>query len=240
MRVNSTDLQNAFGKYLALVEKEEIVVVKNGKNVAKLIPYTEPDYIAVLEGSPTYKKRVTYEEYLELVNTSEQRYELINGEIYLLSSPGFRHQVIVNEIAGHFYNFFRGKSCRSLTAPLDVRLFGYAAKFEEDPNVVQPDIVVICDEEKVSADNKYLGVPTLVVEVLSSSTKSKDMIVKLNLYLKSGIKEYWIVDPEAGAIMRYSFTAEREIKELNYFKEGETIGSTVFEGLAIPLREIFT
>ena len=144
MRVNSTDLQNAFGKYLALVEKEEIVVVKNGKNVAKLIPYTEPDYIAVLEGSPTYKKRVTYEEYLELVNTSEQRYELIDGEIYLLSSPGFRHQVIVNEIAGHFYNFFRGKSCRSLTAPLDVRLFGYAAKFEEDTNVVQQNIVVIC------------------------------------------------------------------------------------------------
>ena len=211
MRVNSTDLQNAFGKYLALVEKEEIVIVKNGKNVAKLIPYTEPDYIAVLEGSITYKKRVTYEEYLELVNTSEQRYELIDGEIYLLSSPGFRHQVIVNEIAGHFYNYFRGKSCRSLTAPLDVRLFGYATKFEEDPNVVQPDIVVICDEEKVSADNKYLGVPTLVVKCSRLPQRAGPDRQAKPLPEKRR-KEYWIADPEAGAMMRYSTTAERGSK----------------------------
>ncbi len=240
MRVNTTDLQNAFGKYLFLVEKEDIIVVKNGKSVAKITHYTEPDYILVHEKSQRYKKRVSYEEYLDLVNSSDQRYELIDGEAYLMASPGFTHQVAVNEIAGHFYNYFKEKPCRSLTAPLDVRLFGYATKFEEDPNVVQPDIVVICDEEKVSEDNKYEGIPTLVVEVLSASTKGKDMVTKLNLYMKSGVSEYWIADIESRSVTQYTFSRERDIESMNSFKERELIRSAVFEGLEIPVKDIFS
>jgi Uma2 family endonuclease len=181
MRVNATDLQNAFGKYLSLTMKEDIVVIKNGKSVAKLIHYAEPDYLLLHEEAKQYNtpRKISYEEYLALVNSSEQRYELIAGEIYLMASPSFNHQLVVNEIAWHFHNYFRGKSCRSLTAPFDVRLFGFATKFEEDPNVVQPDVIVICDTDKVSVDNKYEGIPTLVVEVLSPSTKAKDMVIKL-------------------------------------------------------------
>jgi Uma2 family endonuclease len=134
-------------------------------------------------------KRISYEEYMALIDSSDQRYELIDGEIYLLASPSFKHQIVVNEIAWHLYNYFRGKPCRSLTAPFDVRLFGFATKFEEDPNVVQPDVVVICDLDKVNESNKYEGIPTLVVEVLSPSTKGKDMVTKFNLYMKSGILE---------------------------------------------------
>ena len=241
MRVNTTDLQNAFGKYLSLVEKEDIIVVKNGKTVAKLIRYTEPDHFLLHEEAKNYQstRKISYEEYKNLVNSSDQRYELIDGEIYLLSSPSFRHQIVVKEIAGHFYNYFKGKPCQSLTAPLDVRLYGYATKFEEDPNVVQPDIVVICDEDKVDKDNKYVGIPTLIVEVLSPSTKGKDMAVKLHLYMKSGVVEYWIVDLENKTIIQYSFSYERDIKSLNTFREEDTIKSTVFEDLEIPLRDIF-
>jgi Uma2 family endonuclease len=241
MRVNTTDLQNAFGKYLSLAEKEDIIIVKNGKSVAKLIHYTEPDYFLVHEEAKKYKspRRISYEEYMALVNSSEQRYELIDGEIYLLASPSFNHQVVVNEIAWHFYNYFKGKPCRSLTAPLDVRLFGFATKFEEDPNVVQPDVIVICDEDKVNEDNKYEGIPTLIVEVLSPSTKGKDMAAKLNLYMKSGVLEYWIVDLESKSIFQYSFSQERDIKNLNTLREEDTVKSTVFEGLEIPLRDIF-
>jgi prevent-host-death family protein len=242
MRVNSTDLQNAFGKYLSLVEKEDVVIVKNGKSVAKLIHYTEPDYFLVHEETKKYKsaRRVSYEEYMELVNSSDQRYELIDGEIYLLASPSFNHQVVVNEIAVHFYNYFKGKPCRSLTAPLDVRLFGFATRFEEDPNVVQPDVVVICDEEKVNEDNRYEGTPTLIAEVMSPSTKGKDMAIKLNLYMKSGVLEYWIVDLESKSIAQYSFSEERDIKSLHIFKEEDTIKSTVFKGLEMQLRDIFS
>lgn len=241
MRINTTDLQNAFGKYLSLVEKEDIIITKNGKSVAKLIRYNEPDFFLIHEESLKYKstRKISYEEYMALVDSSDQRYELIDGEVYLLASPKFNHQVVVNEIAWHFYNYFRGKSCRSLTAPLDVKLFGYATKFEEDPNVVQPDIVVICDENKVNEDNKYEGVPTLIVEVLSPSTKGKDMVAKLNLYMKSGVSEYWIVNLESKSIFQYSFSQKRDIEGLTTLREGDTIKSTAFEGLEIPLRDIF-
>ncbi|NLY38846.1 MAG: type II toxin-antitoxin system Phd/YefM family antitoxin [Firmicutes bacterium] len=241
MRVNTTDLQNAFGKYLALVEKEDIIVVKNGKSVAKLVRYREPDFHILHEEAKGYKstRKISYEEYMELVNSSDQRYELIDGEVYLLASPGFYHQVIVNEIAGHFYNYFKDKPCRSLTAPLDVRLFGHATKFEEDPNVVQPDVMVICDLEKISEDNKYEGVPVLIVEVLSPSTRGKDMAAKLHLYMRSGVLEYWIVDPAHKTIIQYSFSEDRDIKEMHTLTAADTISSVVYEGLKIPLKDIF-
>jgi len=242
VRVNATDFQNAFGKYLALVEKDDIIIVKNGKSVAKIIHYTEPDSFLVHEEAKNYKsaRKITLEEYMNLVNSSEQRYELINGEIYLLASPDFRHQTAVNEISGHFYNYFKNKSCRSLTAPFDVRLFGYATKFEENPNVVQPDIVVICDTDKVNEENKYWGVPALAVEVLSPSTKSKDLTVKFNLYMSSGVSEYWVADPENKSIIQYSFSESREVKSLTAYRAGETIKSSAFAGLEIPVDIIFS
>ena len=242
MHVNTTDLQNAFGKYLSLVEKENIIVTKNGKSVAKLIRYSEPDYFVVHEESRNYKttKRISYEEYIALVDSSDQRYELIDGEIYLLASPSFKHQIVVNEIAWHFNNYFRGKPCRSLTAPLDVRLFGFATKFEEDPNVVQPDVVVICDQDKVNESSKYEGIPTLVVEVLSPSTKGKDMVTKLNLYMKSGILEYWVVNLENKSILQYSFSPEKDIDSFKNYGEGETIKSSFFDGLEISLGDAFS
>jgi len=241
MRVSTTDLQNAFGKYLALVEKEDIIVVKNGKSVAKLVRHTDPDHFLVHEEAKGYQsyRKVSYDEYMELVNSSDQRYELIDGEIYLLASPSFKHQLAVNEIAGQFYNYFKDKPCRSLTAPLDIRLFGFATKFEEDPNVVQPDVVVICDEHNLSEDNKYMGIPTLIVEVLSPFTRGKDLATKLNLYMKSGVAEYWLADPEAKSITQYAFQ-EREPESMTIINEGDTVKSAVFDGLELQVREVFT
>jgi Uma2 family endonuclease len=242
MRVSTTDLQNAFGKYLSLVEKEDIIITKNGRSVAKLVRFNEPDYYLVHEESLKYKstKRISYEEYMALVESSDQRYELIDGEVFLLASPSFKHQVVVSEIAWHFYNYFKGKPCRPLTSPFDVRLFGFATKFEENPNVVQPDVLVICDREKIDEDGRYEGVPSLVVEVLSPATKRKDMVLKLKLYTESGVREYWLVDPEKKSLFQYSFSPEREPESMKFFEEGDTVKSTVFEGLEIPLREIFS
>ncbi len=240
MRVTTTDLQNAFGRYLSLTGKEDIIVVKNGKAVAKLVSYADPEYYIVHEESRDYNstKKVSYEQYMDLVNTSDQRYELIDGEIYLMSSPSFNHQIIVSEIFARFYNYFKDKPCRPLTAPFDVRLFGYATKIEEDPNIVQPDISVVCDEEKVSDDNKYEGIPTLIVEVLSPSTKGKDMVAKLNLYMKSGVLEYWIVDPDKKCVIQYSFSKERDVQNMNTFSGDDTIKSKAFNGLEIKLKEV--
>ena len=239
MRVNATDLQNSFGKYLALAEKENIIITKNGRNVARLVGYNPPGYFVVHDESSKYQtsKKISYEEYTTLVKSSDQRYELIDGEIYLLASSSFYHQVIVNELAWHFSSYFRERPCRSLTAPLEVRLFAFA--LEKEPNVVQPDIIVICDEDRINEENKYEGIPSLVVEVVSPATKGKDMITKPNLYMKSGILEYWIVNPENKTITQYTFTGNRKLKNIKEYGRNEKICSSVFENLEIPLQAIF-
>lgn len=240
MKVSSTELQNSFGKYLNIVKEiEEIIITKNGKSIAKLIPHEEPEDILKEQTAEYLAKITAYENYLELVENSEERYEFIDGEIYLLASPLFKHQVAVNEIFGHFYIWFKGKKCRPLTSPFDVKLFNKAKRFEDDPNVVQPDILVMCDEEKVTDKGKYEGIPTLVVEVLSKSTRSKDMLKKLNLYMNSGIEEYWIVDTKKKEVYLHSFK-ERDMNNYKVFVKDMTIESDIFEELKIPLKDIFT
>lgn len=239
MRVNTTDLQKAFGKYLALAQKEDIIVVKNGKSVAKITKHSDPDHLLIHEGAKKYKscQRVSLKEYEELISTSDERYELIEGEIYLLPSPSYQHQVVVNEISWHLNNFFRDKPCQLLASPVDIRLSGYAAKFEEDPNIVQPDLAVICDPEQVR-DGKYFGVPSLMVEVLSPSTQGKDRATKLLLYMKSGIQEYWIVDIENKVVLFYTFSQERDIENAKTFGADETVCSGVFPGLELKVEDI--
>lgn len=241
MKVSTTDIQNSFGKYLTLVMgKKEIIITKNGKNVAKLIP-VENDKFILKEVSENYivKQRVTYEKFLEIVDNSEQRYELIDGELYLMASPSFKHQVAVNELFVSFYNWLKGKRCRPLTSPFDVKLFNNAEKFEDDPNVVQPDILVMCDEEKINEDGKYEGIPTLIVEVLSKSSRRKDLLKKMNLYLNSGISEYWIVDTDNKQVTVYNFKNRNIIDSVAY-TNNISVKSKVFVGLEIKLQDIFT
>ncbi len=242
MKVNSTDFQNAVGKYLALLDKESIIITKNGRSVAKLTAYTDPNdfFINEMKGEYNVRRRISYEEYLDLVEGSDQRYELIGGEIYLLASPSFQHQVIAGEIFGHLRDYFRHSQCRAVAAPLDIRLFGWATKFDEDPNVVQPDVVVICDIENVTDEGKYEGIPNLIVEILSPSTRGKDLITKLELYRRSGIKEYWIVDPKHKTVIQYSFDDRREPEDMRIIEEDEVLQSSTFAGLSLDLAVVFS
>lgn len=242
MRVSTTVFQNSFGKYLKMVTQGgEVIVTKNERGVAKLVPYQDPMVHVIKEGSAEYyiRKRVTYQEFLEITEHTEERYELIDGELYLLASPTHLHQVAIREIFGQFYNYFQDKTCSPLTAPFDVRLHNDSPSFEEDPNVVQPDILVICDEEQIDEKGRYHGVPTLVVEVLSPSTRGKDMIKKLSLYMLSGVKEYWIVDSEQGQVIVYELS-DGEIGPMQLYRIGDTIHSKVFEGLVVDTKKCIT
>lgn len=241
VKVSSTDFQNAVGRYLALLEKEDVIITKNGRSIAKLTAFKDHAdfFVQEIQGEYKCRRRVSYEEYLELVNSSDQRYELIDGEVYLLASPNFRHQEIVLEIYSHFRQHLAGKSCKALTAPLDIELFGWATKFSEDPNVVQPDVMIICDLEKINKNGKYEGVPALLVEVLSPSTKGRDLVIKLNLYMRSGIREYWVVDPDKNTITQYSFSEEREPVFIDTFRQHEILQSTVFPEMTLKLASLF-
>ena len=242
MIVTTTDLQNSFGKYLQLCQNEEVVITKNGKKVAKLLPYTEDGTLGrwlVSEGSSRYSSkgiRVTYEEYLKMTEESENRYEYIDGEIILLASPLYPHQRAVREILGEFTAWFRDKDCEPLTAPFDVVL--HRLGDGEKTNSVQPDILVICDRDKIDETGKYRGTPTLVVEVLSGSTRSRDLIQKVDLYMESGVQEYWVANPDSAEIYIYVF-ADYKLANILTFKGEEHAQSVFFPGLKVSPQQVF-
>lgn len=237
MKVPSTEVQNNFGKYLKIaVELEDVIITRNGREVAKLVPCEQSTVVSEEAANHIFNNRwkLSYEEFLKMVENSDLRYEYIDREVYLLASPVYNHQVAVSEIHNTFCNWFKGKKCRPLTSPFDVTL----KKSESNINVVQPDIIVICDTDKIDGSGKYQGVPTLVVEVLSKSTKTKDMLKKLDLYMKSGVKEYWLVDPDKKEVTVYTFN-KYEIEDRNTYIGDMIAKSIIFSGLEVKLADIF-
>jgi Uma2 family endonuclease len=178
---------------------------------------------------------VTYEQFLELTEASEQRYELIDGVLYFMASPAFKHQHAVHEIMGIFYYWFKGKSCKAMTSPFDITI----KKTSDNICVVQPDVFVVCDTH-VDNKGKYMGVPLLVVEILSPSTRTKDIIKKLNLYMVSGVREYWVIDPEDESVQLYAFE-NKEIQNNKVWtnRADSHAYSLYYEGLSVGLKDLF-
>jgi Uma2 family endonuclease len=105
---------------------------------------------------------------------------------------------------------------------------------------MQPDILVACDlEGNITEKGRYMGTPTLVVEILSNSTRSKDMVTKLSTYRLSGVQEYWIIDPKQESIMIYGFT-DYEIDWVKTFEKGANAASKVFSGLSVNVETLFS
>ena len=119
------------------------------------------------------------------------RAELIHGQIYYMSAPSRVHQEILNFINTEINLFLRSKggSCKVYPAPFAVKLFE-----DSDKTVVEPDISVICDPNKLT-DRGCDGAPDWIVEIISPATSSNDYVRKLTLYMDADVKEYWIVDP---------------------------------------------
>jgi Uma2 family endonuclease len=246
MIVNATDLKNNHGKYLRDCKKEKIIIASNGRKIAILCAYeeyrgnnTKVDYDGLIrERSEAFDyepRTVTYEEFLALTEGNEKRYEYIDGEVYLLTSPKTIHQKALGELYILFYNWFKGKKCRPMLAPYDITL----TRGHDNINVVEPDLVVICDlEENINEKDYYVGVPTLVVEIISESTRSKDTIKKLDLYMSTGVNEYWIVNPLNREITVYFFGQNDIIKNETY-KKNEVAASYIFTGLKVNLKDIF-
>lgn len=242
--LTATEFKQNLGKHLEYVceNKSDVVITKNGIKIARLTPYISDieQYYLVKENAVDYSyggKRVTYEEFQAISRKSTKRMELIDGEIYLLASPNFWHQEILGFLYIQFKQFLKGKKCRVSIAPFDINFYKPEVK---DPDVLQPDLFVICDsEEKLNLNGRYFGTPTLVIEIMSTSTRSKDMVKKLNTYMISGVKEYWVVDPKHQLVMIYAFNNEREVLELQTYKKEDTIKSKHFFGLEISFDEIF-
>jgi len=238
LKVTSTDIKNNFGKYIRLAAKEDILITKNGKTIGRLTAYSEEDKtdghgLLTRENAPSYnhdRNKINYEEFIEISRNSDERYEFIDGEIYLLASPT-THQKILYEMSVIFYNWFKEKKCTPMIAPYDIKL----SRNEKNINIVQPDLMVICDlEEKLGEDDHYQGVPTLIVEIVSQSSKSTDYIKKLDLYMSCGVKEYWIVDPTNREVHVYAFN-DKNMDTSKTYHFDMLIKSFCFTGLEVSL-----
>lgn len=241
--ITATELKKSLGKYLDYVMADnEVIVTKNGTKAVRITPYINDydRYFVLKEKALDYLyggKKVSYEEFMEIYEKSDLRMEFINGEIVLLASPNTIHQEISGDLHVVFKEYLKDKKCKVYYAPFDVHF--YKAGFKE-PDVMQPDLLIACDtKEKVNEKGRYMGTPTLVVEILSPSTRSKDMVDKLNTYMISGVKEFWIIDPKNESILIYGFK-DYEIDEFYVFKKEEIARSFNFEGLEVKCSEIFS
>ena len=166
------------------------------------------------------------------------RGEIIDGEAVMMAPPSTAHQLISMELARQLANFLEGRKCRVLPAPFAVRLFERAGdKPENVQTVVEPDLSVVCDSAKL---DKYgcRGAPDLVVEVLSPSTQRHDRLVRLDLYQRAGVREYWIVSPDeqtvqvlllrGGLLLPHELYGPEDIAKVN-----------VLEGCFVELSKVF-
>ena len=153
-------------------------------------------------GLPARKQdsRYTYADYRDW--PEDERWELIDGEAWLMTGPNRMHQELVLGIARQVADALEGKPCRPYVAPFDIRLPKADEADERIDTVAQPDISVVCNRSRLD-DKGCRGAPDWIIEVLSPSTSSRDHIAKRRVYERHGVREYWLVHPTDKVVLVY-------------------------------------
>lgn len=175
------------------------------------------------------KGEYTLEDYYNM--PEDRRVELIDGVIYDMAAPTPLHQLIAGAVYAGIRAFIRenGGDCIPFIAPADVQLDC------DSRTMVQPDVFILCKRDKLKRFGIY-GAPDFVLEILSGSTRKKDMTVKLTKYMEAGVREYWVIDPEKRLLIVY-IGEEEGIPRL-YPLQGD-VGMDLYDGkLRIDLNEI--
>jgi Uma2 family endonuclease len=180
------------------------------------------------------EKLFTYADYKAWELKEGERYELMHGIAYEMAGANTYHQRISREISRQIANYLDGKPCEVFSAPYDVRLF--YKNDESDDTVVQPDVMIVCDKNKLGKEG-CRGAPDFVAEILSPSNTASEMNRKFDLYLEAGVREYWVIDPEHKNVKAYSFN-DNQIFARNY-KSTDTVPVEVIPGLTIALEKVF-
>ena len=169
----------------------------------------------------------------------KERIEIINGEAVMMSPPTRIHQEILMELSRQLANFLEGKTCKVYPAPFAVRLFEKGGDRPEDVDtMVEPDISVVCNHDKLDKHG-CKGAPDLVIEILSPSTQRHDQLVKLGLYQRAGVREYWIVDPENKTVRVMLLDDDRVFQLHEVYSCDDVAKVTVLEGCFVELPKVF-
>ena len=183
-------------------------------------------------------KTYSYADYLTW--SFENRVELYKGKIFKFDTfTNTFHQKVATNLAGIMYNNFKKHSCNLFFAPFDVRLLD-KKKSKEDKDiytVVQPDLCVICDENKIDERGAF-GAPDLVIEILSPGNSKKEMKYKYDLYEEAKVLEYWIVNPADRTIFIFILKEDKFVGQHPLIEE-DVINSPLFPQLDFILEDIF-
>jgi len=174
--------------------------------------------------------KFTYKDYLQL--PEDKRYELIEGEFFMVPSPSYSHQLISKRLFRALDDYVTKLELGEvLYAPLDIVL--------SQENVLQPDILFISKGRlDIITERNIQGAPDLVIEILSSTTAERDKGLKQKLYAKSGVREFWLVDPDKKIIEVMSL-GEGGFESTGIYKAEAMLKSPLLEDISISIREIF-
>ena len=182
-------------------------------------------------------KRLSYSDLLKW--PENERYELYDGRPVALASPSIRHQEVLTALLLQIGQYLKGKPCKVFPAPCDLRLF---ESIEDDPDhvdyVLQPDLMVVCDKEKID-QRGVRGAPNLVIEVLSESSRRYDMITKFSLYSRAGVPEYWIADPENQIVQVFKLE-EGQYHAPDTYTSAASVPVGVLSDCVIELQQVFS
>jgi Uma2 family endonuclease len=200
---------------------------------------TAPDDVTIVvmtgdEMRRTALPKLTYEDFLSFPDDG-RRHELIDGDHYVTPSPLVRHQRVSGALFSALHAHCSATGAGEVFhAPLDVVLSSH--------DIVEPDLLVIlADQRDILTEKHVRGAPAIVIEILSPGTRSRDETSKRRLYARTGVREYWMVDPDRGTITVCRETAPGELEtavELTA-AAGDVLASPLLPGFSVPLAVVF-
>ncbi|WP_114751543.1 Uma2 family endonuclease [Pleomorphovibrio marinus] len=179
----------------------------------------------------------TYADYLSW--QIDEMVELIRGKVFrqAAAAPRRIHQEVSMILANRFYEFLRGKPCKVYPAPFDVRLPVASRRHEDIDTVVQPDLCVVCDPDKLD-ELGCVGAPDLIVEILSPGNNKKELQLKYEVYEASGVKEYWVIHPDERTLLIYTLDGGK-YRSSRLFTLGDRVSSQAVPGFELELDDVF-
>jgi len=175
--------------------------------------------------------KYTYTDYAAW--NDDKRYELVDGVAYAMAGPGVAHQRISRKLLRKIDEHLDTKDCEVFSAPFDVRL----NTNKDDDTVLQPDLLVICNPDKISDGKSCNGAPDLVIEILSPPNTFHDRVRKLKKYKEAGVKEIWFAEPNEGFVE--VLVRRGDAYDMDGFDKTEQVPVDILPGLVIDLSDIF-
>ena len=175
------------------------------------------------------KPKLTYEDYAQ--TPDDERWELIDGELIMSPSPKEAHQRTQIRVGSRMFTFTEDRDLGQVYVEFDVVL--------SDTDTVRPDVIFVSRERShIITEDNVQGAPDLVVEIRSPSTARQDWTTKRDLYERHGVKEYWLVDPEAATVAVLLLDGG-ELKVAGVYSIGDTLTSAVMGGFSVALADVF-